>query len=236
MSSDFDQFSKAYEDLLHDPIRDRFTGACSQFFHIRKRDLLRDYFTRQKTDSRQLSYLDLGCGKGELATLLLNDFAEVNGCDPSPGMLKASHGICTRVQEDPGKIPFENECFHFVTAVCVYHHVPVEARLSLTREVRRVLKPGGTFCIMEHNPFNPITRLIVSRTPVDADAVLLRASETRRLLETAGFEVEKPRFFLYLPERLYALIGMLESALVRFPMGGQYAVFGRKFIQNIDNF
>jgi SAM-dependent methyltransferase len=227
MSNEFDQFSQSYEDLLHDPIRDRFTGACSEFFHIRKRDLIRDYFKKLKTDSRQLSYLDLGCGKGELATLLLSDFADVTGCDPSPGMLKTTQGISTRVQEDPGKIPFENERFHFVTAVCVYHHVPVQARLNLTREVRRVLKPGGAFCIIEHNPFNPVTRLIVSRTPVDADAVLLRALETRRLLEGAGFKVEEPRFFLYLPERLYGLMGILERALVRFPMGGQYAVFGR---------
>lgn len=227
MSNEFDQFSQSYEDLLQDPIRDRFAGACSGFFHIRKRDLVRDYFRTLKTDSRQLSYLDLGCGKGELASLLLQDFADVTGCDPSSEMLKATQGISARVQEDPGKIPFENERFHFVTAACVYHHVPVEARHNLTREVRRVLKPGGTFCIIEHNPFNPITRLIVSRTPVDAEAVLLRASETRRLLEGTGFKVDQPRFFLYLPERLYGLMGSLERALAHFPMGGQYAVFGR---------
>lgn len=227
MSSEFDQFSQWYDDLLQDPIRNRFTGGCSEFFHIRKRDLVRDYFKTRRMDSRQLSYLDLGCGKGELATLLLKDFADVSGCDPSAGMLKASQGISTRVQEDPGKIPFESERFDFVTAVCVYHHVPVGARLNLTKEVQRVLKPGGTFCIIEHNPNNPITRLIVSRTPVDADAVLLRASETRRLLEGAGFKVEKPRFFLYLPERLYGLVGILERALARLPIGGQYAVFGR---------
>jgi SAM-dependent methyltransferase len=141
-------------------------------------------------------------------------------------MLASARGIETRVQDDPGAIPFEDGRFDLVTAVCVYHHVPVAARLSLTREVRRVIAPGGRFCIIEHNPFNPATRLIVSRTPVDSDAILLRASETCRLMTDAGFTVERPHYFLYLPERFYGAMGRLERALERVPAGGQYAVFG----------
>ena len=55
-----------------------------------------------------------------------------------------SKGIEAFVQDDPGRIPLEDALFDFVTAVCVFHHVPPSARAALVLEVRRVLKPGGT--------------------------------------------------------------------------------------------
>ncbi len=226
MDREFDQYSKSYEDLLDDPIRNRFGGGNSRFFHVRKRDIIRDYFVRRGIDSRPLRYLDLGCGKGELATLLKDDFFMVAGCDPSRGMLESAIGIQTRVQDDPGRIPFDAGSFDLVTAVCVYHHVPPDTRAGLTREAKRVLRPGGIFCIMEHNPLNPVTRLIVSRTPVDSDAVLLGSSEACRLMRNEGLATAKPRYFLYLPERLFSVASFIEKALVRVPAGGQYAVFG----------
>jgi SAM-dependent methyltransferase len=226
---EFDRYSGSYEELLKDPIRDRFTGSGQQFFHVRKRDLIREHFSSLGVEARRLRYLDIGCGKGELLSLLRDDFDTVAGCDPSPGMLSSSQGVETRVQENPGKIPFDDGVFDFVTAVCVYHHVPPSSRLALTGEVNRVLKPGGVFAIIEHNPYNPVTRLIVSRTPVDADAVLLRASEARKWMQAAGFTCDAPRYFLYFPETIYRRTGArLENLLRGVPLGGQYAIFGTK--------
>jgi SAM-dependent methyltransferase len=228
---EFDVLSDSYEELLRDPVRDRFARGAGDFFHVRKRDLICDYFRRRQIDSRKLTYLDLGCGKGELLSLLRNEFAEVSGCDPSPRMLEAgqlgAQGISVRTQRENGKIPFDNAQFDFVTAVCVYHHVPPALRDELTAEVRRVLKPGGVFAVIEHNPYNPVTRLIVSRTPIDADAILLSKAEARRLLEHQKFSIDDQSYFLYFPERLYAKAGQLESALRWLPLGGQYAVFAK---------
>jgi len=226
MLAEFDRHAGSYEESVDDPIRTRFQGSQSDFFHRRKRDLIREYFGQDRNSTRAMRYLDLGCGKGDLASLLVGDFGAVSGCDPSAEMLASATRVETRVQGDPGVIPFDDGSFDFVTAVCVYHHVPVAARLNLTREVRRVLSPGGRFCIIEHNPFNPVTRLIVSRTPIDSAAVLLRPSETCSLMKEAGFTVERPRFFLYVPERLYSAIGCVERVLARVPAGGQFAVFG----------
>jgi SAM-dependent methyltransferase len=226
---EFDHYSRSYEELLKDPIRDCFTGSGQQFFHVRKRDLIREHFGGLGVDTRALQYLDIGCGKGELLSLLRDDFNAVAGCDPSPGMLSSSQGVETRVQENLGKIPFDDGVFDFVTAVCVYHHVPPLSRLALTREAYRVLRPEGVFAIIEHNPYNPVTRLIVSRTPVDADAVLLRASEARGWMQAAGFNCDAPQYFLYFPEAIYRRTGDgLESLLRSVPLGGQYAIFGTK--------
>jgi SAM-dependent methyltransferase len=228
---EFDVLSDAYDELLRDPIRDRFMHGSGEFFHLRKRDLICSYFRRRGIDSRKLAYLDLGCGKGELLSLLRNEFAEVSGCDPSPRMLEAgqlsAQGIRVRTQHANGKLPFDDAEFDFVTAVCVYHHVPPPLRADLTAEVRRVLKPGGVFAIIEHNPYNPATRLIVSRTPVDASAILLRKAETRRLLLGRNFSIDDQLYFLYFPERIYTRAEPLESALGWLPLGGQYAVFAK---------
>jgi SAM-dependent methyltransferase len=228
---EFDGLSASYEELLRDPIRDRFSANGTAFFHTRKRDLILDWFRRRGQDSHKLSWLDLGCGKGDLLNIMRGDFAHSAGCDPSSGMLEAgelvAHGVDARVQDDPGRIPFDNATFDFATAVCVYHHVPPPARAALTAEVRRVLKPGGVFCIVEHNPYNPATQLIVSRTPVDADAILLNAGETCGLLKGTGFGIDEKEYFLYFPEGLYKRLKGVESALSWLPLGGQYAVFGR---------
>jgi SAM-dependent methyltransferase len=140
-------------------------------FPCRKRDLIRAYFRKHGVDSKPLRYLDVGCGKGDLASLLVQDFSRVAGCDPSGEMLKSAQNLEVRVQDDPGKIPFDSGQFAFATAVCVYHHVPPSDRLAVTAEVVRVLRPGGVFAIIEHNPWNPATRIIVKRCPVDENAV-----------------------------------------------------------------
>jgi len=224
----FDRLSPSYDELLRDPIRDRFTGEESIFFHRRKADLIRRFFGRQKQDSSSLRYLDVGCGKGELLQLLRPDFKQVAGCDVSSGMMKEISGIETRVQKNPLQIPFEDAEFDLVTAVCVYHHVLPTARQTLTREIQRVLGPGGIFCMIEHNPYNPVTRLIVSRTPVDADAILLPAAEARQLTAGAGLAALEQDYFLYFPQTIYRYLGPLEAVLSKIPLGGQYAVFSRK--------
>jgi SAM-dependent methyltransferase len=126
------------------------------------------------------------------------------------------------------KLPFADGAFDFLTVVCVYHHVPPERRSLLTAETVRVLRPGGVLCIIEHNPWNPVTKLIVSRTPVDADAQLLTAVESASLMSHAGCKVSETRFFLLFPERLHRFTKQVEDTFRALPLGGQYAVFARK--------
>ena len=226
--SEFDEYAASYEELLRDPIRDRFGGGTG-FFQERKRDLIQAYCHRHGMPTRSMRYLDVGCGKGDLLRLLRGDFASVAGCDPSAEMLGGAEEVEMRVQPDVRRIPFEDSEFDFVTAVCVYHHVPVAERLALSREVNRVMNPGGVFAIIEHNPYNPITRVIVSRTPVDANAILLKRRESSEMLQQAGFSCQELQYFLLLPEMVYRRVGDgLESRIGKLPLGGQYAVFAVK--------
>ena len=152
----------------------------------------------------------------------------VAGCDLTQEMLKATGDLEGRLQMAPIELPFESETFDLVTAVCVYHHVGLSDRDALTWDAFRVLRPGGVLCVIEHNPINPVTRRIVQRTPVDANANLLPHSEARRLVGSAGFSCLDTRFFLYLPEIAFRRMCWLEAFLKHVPLGGQYALFAGK--------
>ena len=102
------------------------------------------------------------------------------------------------------------------------------ARIPLVCEALRLLKPGGIFCNVEHNPLNPVTRLIVSRTPVDADAQLLRARESQELVREAGARVLGTQYFLLFPELIHKYAAVIEDWLTFVPAGGQYAVFAQR--------
>ena len=225
MHAEFDSYAGQYDALLADPLCDQF--ADRGFFYERKLALIRDFFRRHALDTKSTAWVDIGCGQGDLLRLGVPDFASSMGCDVSPAMLHGCQGLTVLPQEQPDVLPFADKSAGFATAVCVYHHVPLEKRAALTREAARVLKPGGIFCIIEHNPLNPVTRRIVSRSPVDIDAHLLRAEETLRLLEDSGFRIVDRRYFLFLPEPLYRRGAVVEDWLARVPFGGQYAAFAR---------
>lgn len=225
--TEFDQHAERYEELLNDPIRERFAPG-SQFFRLRKWELLQEILKHRGIDKRRASWLDVGCGKGELLELGEPEMAAVAGCDVSQEMLDRSSVRTVARQDDPSRLPFSDAKFDLVTAVCVFHHVPPAERAGLIAEMRRVLRPGGIACMVEHNPWNPATRLIVSRTPVDANAELLTARAAARLFSEGGFRDSRSEYFLYLPEALYLRLGWLERLFSSVPLGGQYAVHAQK--------
>lgn len=224
---EFDRYARQYSDLLHDPVREWFAPGSS-FFVRRKWEVLCEYLARTHTSAGTAAWLDVGCGKGELLRLGTSHFARAAGCDVSAAMTETCTDLEIVPQEDPVRLPFGNAEFGLVTAVCVYHHLQRESQPLLTAEIARVLRPGGTACIMEHNPLNPVTRFVVHRSPVDEGAKMLRAGAAQRLLADAGLEVVERTFFLYYPEKLYRVLRGLEAALGWLPAGGQYAVFARK--------
>ncbi len=230
MSAEFDKYSGNYDELLKDPIRD-FFAANSTAFHRRKWLVLQDFFARRRFTTKDRRWLDIGCGKGDLLRLGRSSFAQALGCDPSDEMLKACGDLDVRRQTEDGVLPFADSSFDLVTAGCVYHHLTRADRRAMTKEAWRVLRPGGVFAVFEHNPWNPATRIIVGRTPVDAHAVLLTAGEVRRLMRAAGLTPVHTRNYLFLPERLFAVMGRLEKWLAAVPAGGQFVVFGARAIE-----
>lgn len=179
--------------------------------------------------------LDFGCGTGLFLRALRQSAAaaDLTGCDVSAGMIEAARKCWDTGPLPPlvvlqsGELPFADGTFDMVTATCVFHHVEASARASAAAELLRVTKPGGVLVVFEHNPLNPLTRWLVSRYPVDANAVLLSADESERLLGGGGAADCRTEYILFFPPRFRAL-WPLERFLSRVPLGGQYATVARK--------
>jgi SAM-dependent methyltransferase len=225
-SPEFDAYARDYERLLHDPLRVKFSGE-NRFFVERKFQVIAAFLRSRRLQSQRMQWLDVGCGLGELLRMGRGAFASARGCDPAKEMLQACSDLDVRQQQSPLEIPFDSNSFDFVTAVCVYHHIAPEQRAAFTGEIVRVVRPGGILTLIEHNPMNPITRLIVSRSPIDRGTTLLSAGDCKRICREAGAGVVATRYFLLLPKPFYRRASRLEDAATRIPLGGQYAVFSQ---------
>jgi uncharacterized protein (DUF2062 family) len=91
----------------------------------------------------------------------------------------------------------------------------------------RVARPGGVVAILEHNPFNPLTRLAVYRCEFDDGVELLSRRATVNLMRQAKLELAEAKYIVFFPWR-DALLRSLESRLGALPLGAQYAVAGVK--------
>jgi ubiquinone/menaquinone biosynthesis C-methylase UbiE len=97
--------------------------------------------------------LDVGCGDGDVARLLLERAREVVAVDIQPSVVWIERpGLSFRVA-DAERLPFEDASFDVVHSKDSLHHMTSPERAL--REYRRVLKAGGTAVIVEANRYNP---------------------------------------------------------------------------------
>src|SRR5690606_175155 len=109
----------------------------------------------------------------------------ITGCDVSEKSVERArreNGYARYDTSASDVLPYADGQFDIALTVCVMHHVPPTRWQAFLREMRRVVRPGGIAVVIEHNPFNPLTRLAVARCAFDADAVLLSQNCTRRTM------------------------------------------------------
>src|SRR6266540_2986441 len=94
-------------------------------------------------------------------------------------------------------------------------------------ELRRVLKGGAHLFLFEHNPYNPLTLRVVRTCPFDSGVRLLRLPYATRIVRSAGFRVDRPRYCFFFPHSV-RLLRPAEVYMDWLPLGGQYYVVGRR--------
>jgi SAM-dependent methyltransferase len=231
---EFDEFAHEYHESLTDPVRALFASG-TDYFHRRKFELLQRLLCVRGLSSATLNWIDVGCGQGDLLKLGSGRFRSLAGCDVSSEMLAHCKALDVRRQTEIHSLPFESATADIITAVCVFHHIKPADRLPLLKDIVRVLKPGGRLIVMEHNPLNPAAQWIVSRSPVDRNALLLSRRDAGKLMQQADLETDGHEYFLYFPECLYHRLATLERFLRKLPLGGQYVAIGRKPLTNNHN-
>ena len=102
--------------------------------------------------------LDIGCGTGTFIVLLKRQYPTVRvvGLDPDAKALRRAENKLRRagvsVQLDQGfadQLPYETDSFDRVFSSLMFHHLEEREKEKTLSEVRRVLKPGGSFHLLD---------------------------------------------------------------------------------------
>jgi SAM-dependent methyltransferase len=225
--TDYDLYRDRYREELDHAVS--FAGTSHDFFTRAKAEELVRLTRLHLGDPTRLAALDVGCGIGLTDRHLAGRFRVLTGTDVSSGVLE------TAARENPGvhyelaergQLPFDDGAFHLVFAVCVVQVVPHEERPRFVAELARVARPDGLVVVFEHNPLNPLTRLVVHRCEFGGDARMLGMVEAERLLNENDVTPVDRGFLLLFPSRRKRVLA-LERALRRLPLGAQYFVAAR---------
>lgn len=216
---EFDQYADEYDRLLGETIPD---GLNEDSYFAEYKVALMATRLRAREEMR---ILDFGCGAGRSLPYLNKYFpdAEIWGYDVSPASLKIASSRTLRVLLFSDWDVLSATKFDAIIAANVFHHIPLDQRLSALTRCHAALNPEGQMFLFEHNPYNPLTRLIFARCPFDADAEMLDMKTVLSLASQVGFRSEQHGYTLFFPRQLAYLRG-IESWLKRLPLGAQYYV------------
>jgi SAM-dependent methyltransferase len=219
---DFDDYSQDYDALLHESTK--LYAEDSEYFARYKVDLI-----KKAARGPVRRVLEYGCGTGRNIGYLQAAFpdAQIMGTDVSEASLEIAAQNNRSAGFELEREGLELAAFDLIFVASVFHHIPPAERAGVMGILARRLAPAGSIDVFEHNPFNPITRRIVSNCPFDADAVLLKPVELRELFRDAGLQVQQQSYCLFVPPRLAWLLP-LEKYMRWLPLGGQYWISAGK--------
>jgi len=219
--------SDEYRQMLDQGIR--LSGESQEFF-IQGR--LESLESRLPEDFVVRRILDFGCGIGTATGHLAERFhqAEVIGVDTSANALDYAEehygsdrvhfrGLAELAQEGDFDLCYVNG---------VFHHIEPASRAGAVANIHRALRSGGRLALFENNPWNPGTRMVMSRIPFDRDAITLSPPEAKRLLRAGGFRQPAVSWSLFYFPRPLAFLRITECALSHLPLGAQYCVLAAK--------
>lgn len=230
--AEFDKFAKEYYAMHEAGIA--VSGEGPEYFAEYKiRDIAREYEQHLALDNSPVKILDFGAGIGGSVPYVCKHFvrAQLTCLDLSQRSLEIAEkrfsALAEYVHFDGSRIPFPSEHFDIAYAMCVFHHIDHAEHISLLQELNRVIRPGGSLFVFEHNPYNPLTVRVVNNCPFDENARLIRGADMRHRMLAAGFGSAKIRYRIFFPHILRVLRS-LEMVLTWLPLGGQYYVVSHK--------
>jgi len=225
---EFDQFASDYRAVHTESMK--LTGAESEYYCEFKVRILREMITDPVG-----RLLDYGCGDGAVAPYFLRYFPDgiYDGVDVSSESIRQASANqlpgCGFSVTDGQRLSFPSASFDVVFVANVFHHIPRNEQAAIMRELLRVLRPGGRIFVFEHNPFNPVTRYLVSICPFDRDARLLRPAYLRRLMHESGASDLQIHHMLFFPRhKFFSRLIPLEKWLSFLPAGAQYLINGTR--------
>lgn len=139
-------------------------------------------------DWRRAKIADVGAGRGYFTRLLcerlraerVDPVGRVLPCDADPSSFEWPEVDCREVGAG-GRLPYRDEEVDAAVSIEVIEHV--EDQFAFLRELRRIVRPGGTVIVTTPNTANMNSRLrgLLAGFPVLFDPLPLSAADPRRL-------------------------------------------------------
>jgi SAM-dependent methyltransferase len=210
-----------------------FEVEQSHWWYIGRRRIIGEFVEKicRRVNDRRPRILDVGCGTGA-NLLLLSKYGDAEGVDVSEDALSfcRERGLEKVRLGDGEELPYEDGTFDLVTAFDVVEHMDDD--LAGLKEMRRVLRPGGRVLL-----FVPTFMFLWGlQDEVSNHRRRYRLPELERVLEQAGFEVERTTyanitFFLpiLLVRKLMRLTGIKTDTENTINVPALNGVLGRLF-------
>jgi SAM-dependent methyltransferase len=231
----FDRVARDYERIHN---RSLPPGVRSDDF-IRQRAATVARWLSAGYSGKEVCYLDFGCGNGRMLKSLLESNAvmplveqgrlRLFGFDTSVESVNEARDligddrVClvSDLNHLPGDIRFD-----FVICCHVFHHIPPAERAQTAAGLATRMNPLARLVIWEHNPFNPLGRMLVKMCPFDRDARLLTLTKTKSLFGKKSFRYREHGYLNVFPPRWLRLgaVSAIEARLSTLPIGAQYWV------------
>ncbi len=178
-------------------------GGLLEGFLARQRSRLANTLIDNR--DREGSLLDIGCGNYPFF-LINTKFSEKHGLDKLICGVYKKHFenykikfVCCDIEKEK-EFPFSGKYFNAVTMLAVMEHLGPEQMENISKEIYRILKPGGKFIVTTPAPIAaPLLRLmarikLVSRVEIDEHKYAYSYSRIKFLLEKSGFLKDRLRF------------------------------------------
>ena len=201
----------------------------THWWYVGRRRIIRSLVERICATLNNPGILDVGCGTGA-NLLMLSKYGDAEGVDISEDALAfcRERGLEKVRLGAAEALPYEDGTFDLVTALDVVEHLDDD--LAGLTELRRVLQPGGRVLL-----FVPAFMFLWGlQDDVSHHRRRYRLPELRRVLERAGFEIERTTYAnitFFLPilvgRQLMRLTGIKAESENNINVPALNGVFGR---------
>jgi SAM-dependent methyltransferase len=216
----FDQYSNDYKHYINDSI-DKFDKNLS-YYHQSKIEI-----TKNRAIRNPKNILDFGCGVGTMIPYMKKKFkkSKIYAFDESKDslkFLKKRYPFVSCLKKINGNIKFD-----LIFLSGVIHHIDRSIRKRILKKIYLSLKPKGKLIIFEHNPYNPLTNIVVKNCEFDRDAQLIKRKELINICENVSFVVDDSAYVYFFPTSMKKF-KVLEKYLEWFFLGAQYFCIFKK--------
>ena len=134
--------------------------------------------------------LDVGCGYGQYSEVLGDNYIGID-------LEKKALEVCRKrypgknfLEMDATKLNFPDNSFDLVISTIMFHHLTEEQFVQATREIKRVLKPGGHFWLVDIVMPEYLKILGHIAFYLDDRAFKRRPAQLAEMLEAGGLPAE----------------------------------------------